>query len=61
MKKDEFFELPDNKRRDLAAEALCNLIVLENEAPTLSRQLFKTDNIEVTKIILSAYMNGEIN
>ncbi len=61
MTKVEFFELPEDKRRDLVADALCNLIILEDMAPSLAWQLFKAGNVEVIKIVLGAYMNGVIN
>lgn len=61
MTKEKFFELPDNKRRDLVMTSLINLIVLEDLAPNVSSYLIKKDNYEVIKIVLRAYMNGVIN
>lgn len=61
MSKDEFFSLPDNKKRDLVTDALCNLIMFQELSPGLSCMLFKDGNIDVMKIVLGAYLNGNIN
>lgn len=61
MTKEKFFELPDNKRRELVMTSLVNLIMLEDLAPNVSSYLIKKDNYEVIKIVLGAYMNGVIN
>lgn len=61
MTKEEFFELSDDKRRDLVTASLVNLIMLEDLAPNVLRCLIKDDNYEVIKIVLGAYMNGVIN
>lgn len=61
MTKEEFWKLPDDKKRFLVSESLANLIMVKDLAPRLSILLFKSDNLEVMKIVLGAYMNGEIN
>ena len=61
MTKEEFFELPDDKRRDLVTASLVNLIILEELAPSVSKNLIKSENYEVIKIVLGAYINGVIN
>ena len=61
MTKEEFFKLSDDKRRDLVTSSLVNLLMLEDLAPSVSKCLIKSENFEVIKIVLGAYMNGVIN
>ena len=60
MTKEEFFDLPDNERRNFVMNALANLIMLDELAPNICNSLIKRQNYEVTKIVLGAYMNGVI-
>lgn len=61
MTKEEFFQLSVDKKRSLVTDALVNLLMLEDLAPGLSKSLFRSNSLEVIKIILGAYMNGEID
>lgn len=60
MTKYEFKELSDDTKRYLVGDALSNLIIFEKEASSLCSKLIRPCNLEVMKIVLGAYMNGEI-
>jgi hypothetical protein len=60
MTKKEFEELPTDKRRELARDALIAIIMTEEMGANFQRNMLSGTNLEVMKIVLGAYMNGEI-
>lgn len=58
MSKDEFFKLPDDKRRCLVVDSLSYLIIFEDLAPNVLKCLISCEKYEVIKIVLGAYVNG---
>ena len=56
MTHDEFFALSEEEKRNRAYEAQSYLLAMEIMVPTLRY----TPECEVAKIIIGAYMNGEL-
>ena len=60
MTKEEFNSMLNHTKRDLVKSALVRFCLLESSAPFLMHELFSCEDISVIKIILGAYMNGEL-